>query len=88
MRLDIERVRLCRRLAGPSAYIKVDASGQWQEDEAVECIQALAAVGADAVETPLRAAARAIAKDCPEQVNERADEVAGAVAAFLSERAR
>lgn len=78
--LDIERVRLCRRLAGPSAYIKVDASGQWQEDEAVECIQALAAVGADAVETPLRAAARAIAKDCPEQVNEQADEVAAALA--------
>ena len=78
--LDRERVRICRRIAGPEAYIKVDASGQWEEEEAVEQISALAAVGANAVETPLRAAARALAKDAPETVNERAESVAEALA--------
>ena len=78
--LDMERVRLCRRIAGPEAYIKVDASGQWEEQEAVEQITALAAVGADAVETPLRAAARSLAKDAPEVVNEKAEDVAAALA--------
>lgn len=78
--LDIERVRICRRIAGPDAHIKVDASGQWEEEEAVEQITALAAVGADAVETPLRAAARALAKDAPEEVNERAEAVAASLA--------
>ena len=78
--VDIERVRLCRRIAGPDAYIKVDASGQWEEKEAIEQITALAAVGADAVETPLRAAARALAKDTPEAVNEKVEEVAAALA--------
>ena len=78
--MDIERVRLCRRIAGPEAYIKVDASGQWEEQEAIEQINALADVGADAVETPLRAAARALAKDTPELVNEKAEDVAAALA--------
>lgn len=78
--LDMERVRLCRRIAGPEAYIKVDASGQWEEQEAVEQITALAAVGADAVETPLRAAARSLAKNAPEVVNEKVEDVAAALA--------
>ena len=78
--LDMERVRICRRIAGPEAYIKVDASGQWEEQEAVEQITALAAVGADAVETPLRAAARSLAKDAPEVVNEKAEDVAATLA--------
>lgn len=78
--LDMERVRLCRRIAGPEAYIKVDASGQWEEQEAVEQITALAAVGADAVETPLCAAARSLAKDAPEVVNEKVEDVAAALA--------
>ena len=38
--LDMEHVRLCRRIAGPKAYIKVDASGQWEEQEAVEQLTA------------------------------------------------
>ena len=78
--LDAQRVQLCRRLAGSDAYIKIDASGQWHEEEAVERICALAAVGADAVETPLRAAARAVAKDNPQQVSDHADDVAAALA--------
>ena len=32
---DLERVRLTRRIAGSAAYIKVDASGSWEEDEAL-----------------------------------------------------
>ena len=66
---DLERVRLLRRLAGPRAYIKLDASGQWTEDEAGERIDQLAAAGADAIETPIQAVSRTIAKNHPDRVN-------------------
>ena len=66
---DCERVALCRRLVGPGGYIKIDASGQWEEDEAVDCLQRFAELGVDAVETPLQAVSRKIAKDSPDVVD-------------------
>ena len=67
--LDCERVRVCRRIVGPDAYLKADASGAWEEEEAIERIRELAALGVDAVETPIQCVARKVAKDHPEQVN-------------------
>ena len=64
--LDLERVKLTRALAGPDTHIRLDASGEWEEPDAIEAIGELASVGADAVETPIRAAARTIAKNTPE----------------------
>lgn len=70
---DCEKVRLCRRLIGPGGYIKVDASGQWEESEAADKIPQLAELGADAVETPLSLVSRNIAKNTPHIVNEDPD---------------
>lgn len=78
--LDGANIAAIRRLAGPQAYIKADASGQWQEDEAVEAIRRLAALGMDAIETPLRAVARSLAKDHPERVNDDPQAAAAALA--------
>lgn len=82
--LDCERVRVCRRLVGPDAYLKADASGAWAEEEAIERIHALSALGVDAVETPLRCVARKVAKDHPEQVNADPDTAAAALARVRS----
>ena len=49
---DVARVRLARRIAGAGAYIKVDASGFWEEDEALSRLHDMAEAGADACETP------------------------------------
>ena len=78
--LDCARVRTLRRLAGPKAHLKVDASGQWEEQEAIDHIRQLAELGVDAVETPLQAASRSLAKDHPEKVNQDPDPVAAALA--------
>ena len=43
--LDCERVRVCRRLFGPDAYLKADASGAWEEEEAVERIPRVGRAG-------------------------------------------
>lgn len=78
--LDLERVKLTRALAGPGTHIRLDASGEWEEAEAVDAIRELASVGAASVETPIRAAARTIAKNTPEQVSDHAEDVAAALA--------
>jgi muconate cycloisomerase len=78
--LDCERVRVCRRIVGPDAYLKADASGAWEEQEAIERIRELAALGVDAVETPIQCVARKVAKDHPEQVNADPDAAALALA--------
>ena len=78
--LDCERVRVCRRLVGPDAYLKADASGAWEEQEAIERIRELSALGVDAVETPIQCVARKVAKDHPEQVNADPDSAALALA--------
>ena len=77
---DCDRVRMLRSVAGPEAYFKVDASGAWEEKEAIENLRLLAELGIDAVETPVGAAARSIAKDHPEQVNDAVDDVASVLA--------
>ena len=78
--LDCERVRVLRRIAGPGAYLKADASGAWDEQEAIDRIRQLASLGIDAVETPLRHISRAIAKDHPERINADPDAAAAALA--------
>ena len=78
--LDRERVRICRRIAGPEAYIKVDASGQWErKSRRADTLRSLPLAQMQ-WKRPLRAAARALAKDAPETVNERAESVAEALA--------
>ena len=73
---DLDRIRTLRRIAGPEAYLKVDASGAWELAEAVEVLQEMAECGVDAVETPLRSASRHRAKNEPETVNQNIDAVA------------
>ena len=85
--LDCERVRVCRRIVGPDAYLKADASGAWEEEEAIERIRELAALGVDAVETPIQCVARKVAKDHPEQVNADPDAAALALARVRAGRA-
>ena len=63
--LDCERVRVCRRIVGPDAYLKADASGAWEEEEAIERIRELAALGVDAVETPIQCVARKSGQGSP-----------------------
>ena len=77
---DLERVRLARRIAGPAAYVKVDASGYWEEAEAVSRLRDMAAAGADACETPIRALSRPMSRDDPARIEADADEIAGALA--------
>lgn len=77
---DMARVRLTRDIAGPEAYIKVDASGAWEEEEALVKVRDMANAGADACETPIVAVSRPIANDDPERINTNADEVAKALA--------
>lgn len=78
--LDCERIRVFRRIAGPDAYLKADASGAWSEEEAIDRIRELSALGVDAVETPLQQISRAIAKDHPEEINSDPDAAAAALA--------
>ena len=77
---DLERVRLARRIAGPAAYVKVDASGYWEEAEAVSRLRDMAAAGADACETPIRALSRPMSRDDPARIEADVDEIAGALA--------
>ena len=77
---DSENVAAIRKIAGPGAYLKVDPSGTWDEGEAIENIRKLAELGVDALETPVKAASRDIAKNRPHLVNENPDEAALALA--------
>jgi len=77
---DLERIRTTRRIAGPGAHLRVDASGEWDVQEAIEKLTEMRAIGVDAVETPIRAVARSIAKKSPEQVNENVDDIASQLA--------
>ena len=77
---DLERVRLTRRIAGPAAYIKVDASGFWEEEEAPSRLKEMAEAGADACETPIRALSRPMSEDDPARIEADADGIAAALA--------
>lgn len=77
---DLERVRLARRIAGPGAYIKVDASGNWEEDEALSRLRDMAAAGADACETPIRVLSRPMSREDPARIEADADGIAEALA--------
>ncbi|MBT4136727.1 MAG: hypothetical protein HOE48_02375 [Candidatus Latescibacteria bacterium] len=77
---DITRIHLFREIAGPEAYLKVDASGAWEIEEAIQKLKDVANAGANACETPISEASRAVANDNPDQINTRADEVAKSIA--------
>jgi muconate cycloisomerase len=77
---DLERIRTVRSIASPDTHVRVDASGEWEIDEAVEKLNEMTELGVDAVETPIRAAARSVAKNAPEQVNENVEDVSAALA--------
>lgn len=77
---DLERVRLARRIAGPEAYIKVDASGFWEEEEALPRLHDMAQAGADACETPIRALSRPMSREDPVRIEADADGIAEALA--------
>lgn len=77
---DLERVRLARRIAGPAAYIKVDASGYWEEAEAVFRLRDMAEAGADACETPIRALSRPMSRDDPARIEADVDGIAETLA--------
>ncbi|MDE3000434.1 MAG: hypothetical protein OXU79_15275 [Gemmatimonadota bacterium] len=77
---DLDRIVRFRRVAGPDVYLKADASGAWEEDEAVGKIRDMAAAGIDACETPVVAVNRAVANDNPERINENADAAASSLA--------
>ena len=51
---DDDCVRIIRETAGPEAEIKLDASGNWTVDEAVENIRRLAQYDLQGVESPVR----------------------------------
>lgn len=66
---DYEHIETIRRIAGQDAYLKLDASGAWEEKEAIENIRTLAKLNIDAVETPLHCISRSNAKHHPEKIN-------------------
>lgn len=68
--LDCDRIQTLCRLAGDGVYLKVDASGAWGVDEAIEKLNRMAELGVHAVETPIAGAARTLAKNHPEKVND------------------
>ncbi len=78
--LDYERVRTFRRVAGPGVHLRIDVSGEWEEEEAISNIRRLSGFGLDAVETPISAVARWKGNDNPELVDKNAEEVARALA--------
>lgn len=77
---DLERVRVTRRIAGAAAYIKVDASGAWDEEEAPSRLKDMAEAGADACETPIRALSRPMSREDPARIEVDADGIAAALA--------
>ena len=72
---DLARVELFRKIAGPDLYLRVDASGSWEEQEAIFKIGELARAGVNACETPVVAVSRQVANDHPEEIEARADEL-------------
>lgn len=79
-RLDRERLRLVRELAGDGAHIKLDANAAWTTDEAVEIVRSLAPWRPDGIETPVAyhdmAAKREVRERTGVRVLEHAHDVA------------
>ena len=73
---DIKRITKFRELCGNEIYLRIDASGTWEEKEAIGKIKEMYAIGVNAVESPLIVVNRALANDDPEKINEDAANVA------------
>lgn len=82
---DDERVHAVRRILGPDEHLRVDASGAWDLAEARSRLPRLAELGINAVETPLAAVARSIAKDRPDLIDADPDTAARQLAQLRSE---
>ncbi|NKB72791.1 MAG: hypothetical protein GKR89_37445 [Candidatus Latescibacteria bacterium] len=82
--LDCVNVQALRQLAGEAAYLKVDASGEWGQEEAIDRINRLAELGVDAVETPIETISRSLAKDHPERIDQDPHTAAATLARLRS----
>jgi len=77
---DMQRITKFRNICGPEVYLRVDASGNWEEKEAIEKINDMSQAGVNACESPLLVVNRAVANDNPEKINKNADKAALALA--------
>ena len=77
---DMQRISKFRTICGPEVYLRVDASGNWEEKEAIEKINDMSKAGVNACESPLLVVNRAVANDNPEKINKNADKAALALA--------
>ena len=77
---DLARIKLFRTVAGPGIHLRVDASGVWEEAEAIRKLADMAACGINACETPVTAVNRRIANNNPERINANADAAAKSLA--------
>jgi len=82
---DLERIRLFRAIAGPDTYLRVDASGVWEEAEAIAKVTDMSAAGINGCETPTVAVNRGLANDHPERIEASADEAARSLARVRGE---
>jgi len=82
---DDDRIHQIREKLGSEVHLRVDASGAWGPDEARSRLQRLGDLGIDAVETPLSAVARSIAKDRPDLIDADPDTPARQLAQLRSE---
>ena len=71
---DMQRISKFRTICGPEVYLRVDASGNWEEKEAIEKINDMSKAGVNACESPLLVVNRAVANDNPEKINKLTDE--------------
>ena len=77
---DMQRISKFRNICGPEVYLRVDASGTWEEKEAIEKINDMSQAGVNACESPLLVVNRAVANDNPERINKNAEKAAQALA--------
>ena len=77
---DMQRISKFRTICGPEVYLRVDASGNWEEKEAIEKINDMSKARVNACESQLLVVNRSVANDNPEKINKNADKAALALA--------
>ena len=82
---DLRRIARFREVAGLETYLRVDASGAWTEEEAIEKLGEMATAGVNACETPVDAVSRPVVNDNPEQINRNPDLPAASLARVRSQ---
>ena len=76
---DMKKINKFRSICGQEVYLRVDASGTWEEMEAIEKINRMPRVGVNACESPLIAVNHVFANDNPERINKNAEKTAVAI---------